>query len=245
MTMENISRGTGTALWRQIAERLEGEIRSGRYRPGERLPTEHRLAQDFGVNRHTVRRAVAALAERGLARVEQGRGTFIQEAMIDYPLRKRTRFSENLLSHRREPSGNILSVREEPAGETVAKALEIRKGTTVVVIERVGVADGRPVNASSHYFPKARFPALAAAFAETGSISAAMQRLGVGDYTRKITRVTAHPARAADVRLLQQASSRPVLMTEGINVDATGRPIEYGVARWAADRVQLVIEPGD
>lgn len=244
MTDQDLSRGTGTALWRQIAERLERDIVSGNRQPGERLPTELRMAEDFGVNRHTIRRAVAALAEQGLVRIEQGRGTFVQESVIDYRVKKRTRFSENVLGHRREPSGTLLAIREEPAEDAVAKALEIRKGTTVLVIERIGEADGRPISVSSHYFPKARFPLLPDALHETGSISAAMERLGVGDYTRKVTRVTARAARAADARLLQQSPTKPILLTEGINVDATGRPVEYSVARWASERVQMVFEPG-
>ena len=244
MTDQDLARGTGTALWRQIAERLERDILSGNRQPGERLPTELQMADEFGVNRHTVRRAVAALAEQGLVRIEQGRGTFVQESVIDYRVKKRTRFSENMLGHRREPSGRILAIREEPAEEAVAKALEIRKGTMVIVVERIGEVDGRPLSVASHYYPKARFPTLAEVMRDTGSITGTMERLGVGDYTRKVTKVTARAARAADARLLQQSPNKPILMTEGINIDATGRPVEYSVARWASDRVQMVFEPG-
>ncbi|HYG90641.1 MAG TPA: phosphonate metabolism transcriptional regulator PhnF [Azospirillum sp.] len=244
MTDQDLARGTGTALWSQIAERLKRDIMSGNREPGERLPTELRMAEEFGVNRHTVRRAVAALAEQGLVRIEQGRGTFVQESVIDYRVKKRTRFSENMLGHRKEPSGRFLAIREEPAEEAVAKALELRKGTMVVVVERLGEADGRPISIASHYFPKARFPSLPDVMRDCGSISLAMERLGVGDYTRKVTKVTARVARAADARLLQQSPNKPILMTEGINVDGSGRPVEYSVARWASDRVQMVFEPG-
>lgn len=244
MTDQDLARGTGTALWRQIAERLERDIVSGNRQPGERLPTELQMAEEFGVNRHTVRRAVAALADQGLVRIEQGRGTFVQESVIDYRVKKRTRFSENMLGHRREPSGRILAIREEEAEDAVAKALEIRKGTMVIVVERIGEVDGRPLSVASHYYPKARFPTLAEVMRDTGSITRTMERLGVGDYTRKVTKVTARAARAADARLLQQSPNKPILMTEGINVDATGRPVEYSVARWASDRVQMVFEPG-
>ncbi|CAA7616888.1 phosphonate metabolism transcriptional regulator PhnF [Magnetospirillum sp. UT-4] len=244
MTGQDLARGAGTLLWRQIAERLERDIVVGRRQPGEQLPTEHQLAGDFGVNRHTVRRAVAELAEQGLVRIEQGRGTFVQESVIDYRVKKRTRFSETVAGHNREPSGRTLAVREEAAEAAVARSLEIRKGSLVVVIERLGEADGRPVSVSSHYFAKARFPSLAAIIAETGSITRSMERLGVGDYTRKVTRVTARAARAGDARLLQQAPNKPILMTESVNVDSSGRPVEYSVARWASDRVQIVFEPG-
>ncbi len=87
-------------------------------------------------------------------------------------------------------------------------------------------------------------PALIDYYRESGSITQALARSGVADYVRKTTKVTARAARAADARLLGQPTSRPILMTESINVDANGLPIEYSVGRWASDRVQLVVEPG-
>lgn len=244
MTDISLARGQGLSLWRQIAERLERAIVSGQHQPGEKLPTEHQMAAEFCVNRHTVRRAVAVLEEAGLVRIEQGRGTFVQESVIDYRVKPRTRFSENVSDARQTPSGRILSVRDEAAEGAVAKALELRKGSPVWVVERAGEANGRPISIASHYYPKARFPDLARIIGETGAITATLERLGVGDYVRKTTRVTARTARMADARQLQQAPNRPILMTEGVNVDAQGRPVEYSVCRWASDRVQIVFEPG-
>ncbi|HEY1723113.1 MAG TPA: phosphonate metabolism transcriptional regulator PhnF [Magnetospirillaceae bacterium] len=244
MTGAELDRGNGRTLWLQIAAQLEERILSGTWKPGERLPTELTLADNFAVNRHTARRALAALAEQGLVRVEQGRGTFVQESVVDYRLGKRTRFSENLSSQNHDPSGRLLRAEEMPAATAVAKALGLRKGSAVIMIERLGEADGRPINVSSHYFPKARFPTFIECYRNTGSITAALARCGVADYARKSTKITARAARASDARLLGQPSSRPILMTESINVDTEGQPIEYSVGRWASDRVQLVVEPG-
>lgn len=232
------------ALWRQIAEALEKEIAGGVREPGERLPTEQDLSSEYGVNRHTVRRALAALVEQGLIRVEQGRGAFVQEAMLDYRVRKRTRFSENVTAAQREPSGRLLRALELKAEEAVARALELRKGSPVILLETVGEADGRPISVAAHYFPKARFPDLIAAYGEAGSVTGALARYDAADYTRKVTRVTARMPRGSDARTLQQPANRPILMAESINVGADGRPVEYSVTRFASDRVQIVFEPG-
>lgn len=244
MTKASLVRGEGLSLWRQIAKKLEGSILAGDYQPGEQLPTEHQMAEIFGVNRHTVRRAVSALEEAGLVRIEQGRGTFVQESVIDYRVKQRTRFSENISHARQEPSGRLIAVRSEDAEDAVAKALELRKGSPVWVVERIGEANGRPLCVSSHYFPKARFPGLDEIITELGSITATLERLGAGDYTRKTTKITARVARAADARLLQQPPNKPILLMESINIDGTGRPVDYGVSRWASDRVQMVVEAG-
>ena len=88
--MVPLTRSAGVALWRQIAQMLEAEIRQGVYPPGGQLPTEAQLAARFRVNRHTLRRAIASLQEGGHLRVEQGRGTFVQEETIEYPVARRT-----------------------------------------------------------------------------------------------------------------------------------------------------------
>jgi GntR family transcriptional regulator len=64
-------------LWRQVADDLAADISSGALRPGERLPGELELAENYGVSRITVRRAVADLKERGLVNVVHGKGTFV------------------------------------------------------------------------------------------------------------------------------------------------------------------------
>lgn len=239
-----MARSEGLAIWRQISEALAREIVGGERQPGDRLPTEQQLAARFGVNRHTVRRALAALTGQGLVRVEQGRGAFVQEAVLDYRVRKRTRFSENVLAERREPGGRLLRAVEMKADDAVARALELRKGSQVAMLEIVREADGRPISVSAHYFPKARFPDVIESYGEAGSVTKVLARLGVDDYTRKVTRVTARMPRAADARTLQQPANRPILLAESINVGPDGRPVEYVVGRFASDRVQIVFEPG-
>ncbi len=238
-----LTRGSGTALWRQIAEYLIVDITQQRYGSGERLPTEQALAAQFSVNRHTIRQTIAHLVDEGLLRVEQGRGTFVQGHLIDYQIGRRTRFSANMAAQQREIGGRLLTISEQPADRAVAEALAIRRGTVVIVIERLNVADGRPLNVSSHHFQKSRVPGMAAAYRQCLSISAALALCGVSDFTRAVTRVTAQVARAEDARLLEQSIKRPILVSEGINLDPAGRPLEFTVTRWASDRTQFVFEP--
>src|SRR5450432_3725851 len=84
----------GVTLWRRIADDLEQAIALGTHAAGDRLPGEVEIATRFGVNRHTVRRALAELSERGLVRAERGSGTYVETQRLAYPLRSRTRFSE-------------------------------------------------------------------------------------------------------------------------------------------------------
>src|SRR3954468_12172996 len=145
ITAAPLARGQGVALWRQIAGSLGKEIGAGRLPAGARLPTEAELSARFAVNRHTVRRAMEELQSRGLVRIEQGRGSFVAEDVLDYPLGPRTRFSETIRRQNREPQGRILRLEEIDAEGAVAEALQLRRGRPVIVAERLGLADGRPV----------------------------------------------------------------------------------------------------
>lgn len=240
---ETASRRGGEPLWRQIEQGLAAEIAAGHFKAGEQLPKEAELAARFQVNRHTLRRAMAALQEAGLVRVEQGRGTFVQEEVIDYPVARRTRFSENILRIQRHPEGRLIAAVVEPAEAEVAKGLGLGRGRPVVRLERLGMADGRPIGITSHYFPHHRFPGLIEHYRASGSITKALAAEGLADYTRKLSRVTAAMPGAEDARLLQQPRNQPILLVESINVDSEGRPVEYAHSRMAAIRVNLVFEP--
>lgn len=235
-----IKRGEGISLWRQIADALRRDIQESVFRPGQRLPTEAELSLRFGVNRHTVRQAVAALADNGLVSVEQGRGTFVPERLFDYPVGKRTRFSANIRKAAGSPQHELLDVVTIAAGREAATALGLRAGEPVIVAHILDKVSGRPVNFGLHHFSARRFPTMASMFRETASVTEALRRLGVGDYTRQETRITARPATAEEAALLRLPRGRSLLITEAINIDANGRRLEYGISRFAADRVQLV-----
>jgi GntR family phosphonate transport system transcriptional regulator len=232
----------GVALWRHICSSIEAGIAAGTYTPGGRLPTEAQLSTHFGVNRHTVRRALEELSRNGLVRVEQGRGSFVAEDVLDYALTARTRFSEVIRRHNKEPSGEILDLRELSADRAVATGLGVRVGARVVRLDRLGLADGRPVSLGSHYFPAARFPGLLAALRAEPTITAALAQCGVSDYRRQITRVTARMPQPQEAALLRMPRNRPVLVTESVNVDQHGAVVEFGLARYPTPRVQLVVE---
>ena len=82
--------------YQEIAARLEQELRH-HYRCGDYLPAEQQLATRFDVNRHTLRRAIDQLVERGWVQRRQGVGVLVLMRPIDYPLNAQARFSQNLL----------------------------------------------------------------------------------------------------------------------------------------------------
>ncbi|MGB3388628.1 MAG: phosphonate metabolism transcriptional regulator PhnF [Pseudaminobacter sp.] len=240
---ERLQRGVGVALWRQIADGIRAGIANGLADESGRLPTEAELAARFGVNRHTLRAAIAALAHEGVLQSQQGRGTYVRRRKrLVYPIGERTRFSAGLGDQARETRSEMTGTATEAAVERVAAALGLATGDKVVRIESLGKADGVPVSRSTSWFDVSRFGNVAELYSKTGSITAALAACGVSDYRRASTSIEARHADEADTRELQLAPGAIVIVTRALNCDLSGKPVQCSVTRFAADRVELVVE---
>ncbi|MDQ8731100.1 phosphonate metabolism transcriptional regulator PhnF [Bradyrhizobium sp. LHD-71] len=236
----------GRDAWRAIRDRISDEIASGVLLPGTRLPTEPELRRIFDTGRHSVRRAMAALAMEGKLRVEQGRGTFVEDApKLNYHVGRRTRFRQNLRSQGFEPSGETISEEIVPASCRVADALQLAEGAPVHRLLRRDMADGVPINLGFTFQCATRFPDWAALRREGQSVTEAYRAHGIIEYFRRSTSVHSRRAREEEAELLQQHIDQPVLVVRKVDVDRHGVPIGHSEGIWAASRVQFVFDGAD
>lgn len=231
------------SLWQTIATDLTHDIAQGRYGTGDKLPTEAELARRFGVNRHTIRRALAELAQANVVHSRQGSGVFVTHGPLDYALSRRVRFSQNLAAGGHVASTLRTRVETVLADDRDAQALAIAPGAPVHVVEGVSMADGQPIATSRSVFPADRLPGFLAALAASGSITAALAACGVADYTRASTRLTAKLATPVQAAALHIKDGAPILRSDAVNVDAHGTPVEFGRTWFAGDRVTLTVQP--
>lgn len=230
-----------TPIWKSITSQLESDIAAGHYDTGDKLPTEAELANRFGVNRHTVRRALADLAERGIVRSRRGAGVFVDAPPTDYPIGRRVRFHQNIAATGRLPTRQSLRLETRPCDHGEAKALAIDLGDPVLIFEGLTLAGSAPIGLFISVYPLTRLPEMAKAFETTSSVTEALKRNGVTDYTRRDTRMTAELANATQALHLRIREGDPVLKTVGINVDLDGQPVEFGTVWFAGERVTLTV----
>jgi GntR family transcriptional regulator, phosphonate transport system regulatory protein len=233
---------SGVALWRRVADAIERAIADGRYEPGSRLPGETEIAELHRVNRHTVRRALAALAERGLVRAERGSGTYVEAPRIAYPLRSRTRFSEAIGAEGREARGQLIGHALEDADRTLARRLALKTGAPLVRLETVRFADRTPISRGTTWMSAERFPDLPRVYERYRSMTKTLLHYGIKDYRRAETRLTAAIVDAADAARLDLALGRPILLVDSIDTDMAGVPLLTHRSRFAAERIQFVVE---
>lgn len=233
------------SIWKTIETTLKDEIRQGHYGPGDKLATEAALAARFGVNRHTVRRALAELAAQDLVISRRGAGVFVRHAPTDYPIGTRVRFHQNLKAAGKIPGKKILAFETRRANAQEAQALTLEEGAKVHVYDGLSLSDGHPIAVFRSVFPADRFPEMRKALTEMNSVTAALSHHGVADYTRAETRLSARSCPAAEARHLGLREGAPALFSEGINVDSQGLPVELGLTWFAGDRVTLTLEGAD
>ena len=238
-------RSCDVPVWRQIEQQVLQQIRSGQLRGGAKLPSALELARQLRVNRHTVRRALDALEERGAIHADPGRGLRVREECYDYAIGRRTSFSRNMNSLNVSSGNKVLGTALVAPPQRVAESLALARGEKAWWIESSAYAEGRVLDHGQAWFPAARFPRLSDVFQRTGSVSRTLAEFGVPDYFRSYTRVTARLAGAATAKVLDQPAELPVLEVESLNVDGQNQPVQYGLTCFAAERVQLVLSTSE
>ena len=235
---------SGVALWRQVADGIERSIADGTFAAGEKLPGETEIAETYRVNRHTVRRALAALAERGLVRAERGSGTYVEARRLAYPLRSRTRFSEIVGAGGREPRGQLIDASTDVATRELARELGLKTGAALIRIEALRFADRTPICVSTTWLAADRFPDAGRVFAKLRSMTGLLAHYGINDYRRASTRISAAIAEATDAARLDLSLGRPILVVDSTDVDTSGSPLVTKRSRFAAERVEFLVENG-
>ncbi|WP_333834248.1 GntR family transcriptional regulator [Rubrimonas sp.] len=231
-----------TKSWVEIRDSFGDDIAAGRLLPGERLPSESELCQRLGAGRHSVRRALGALAAQGLVKIEHGRGAFVAETTpIRYTIDRRNRLFDEL-----ERQGHLPELRTVDTGETradaeVAEALDLAEGAAVHVNEVILLADGAPLGLGRSYHPLGRFPD----YREHRRF-APRQRLfyrsyGIGEYYRKDTVLWARRADPGEADRLSQHPDLPVIETEALDIDEGGAVIGLSRTVWASTRLRFVL----
>ncbi|MEP5728655.1 MAG: phosphonate metabolism transcriptional regulator PhnF [Sulfitobacter sp.] len=231
-----------TPVWQAIANTLRSELSDQRYRPGDKLPTEAALSDRFGVNRHTVRHAISKLVDEGLVRTRRGAGAFVAQLPTDYPIGARVRFHESLLAAGRSPEKRVLHIERRGATAGEAKVLKLETGALVCAYHGISLADEQPIALFESVFPLVRLAGLDEVLMRVSSVTQALAQVGIADYTRSSTRLTAVRADVTQALQLHVNEGDPLIRSTGVNVDVGDMPVEYGRAFFAGDKVTLTLD---
>ncbi|MEU5729702.1 GntR family transcriptional regulator [Streptomyces antimycoticus] len=240
------------AVFRQIADALREAIDKGRFREGDKLPSETELVDHFGVSRMTVRNALSLLQQEGLAVSEHGKGVFVRPrppvrrlASDRFARRHRDQgkaaFTVEAEAAGSRPEVDSLEVKEErPSPDVSARLGSPRK---VLARRRRYLLDGRPVEFATSYLPLdlARNTPIAQPNPGPGGIYARLEEMGhrLDHFDEEIRARMPSPA---EVRTLQLASGVPVIHLVRTAYDSEGRAVEVCDTVMAADAYVLAYQ---
>jgi GntR family transcriptional regulator len=150
-------------LHAQVAADLRRAITDGRLRPGNDLPSESQLCDQYGVSRITIRKALETLEQEGLVVSQQGRPrqvrrrtSFDHKPMtmerLDRPAAEKDAYVQEVQAAGRVPS-TTFSMRIEPADAWIADRLKIKPKELVCVREIMRYVDGEPWSLQPSYYP--------------------------------------------------------------------------------------------
>jgi len=213
-------------------------IQTSRWKPGERIPSEHELCSLYGVSRITVRQAISNLADSGLLVREPGRGTFVREPTIAAGTRGLTSFTEEMAELGLRAGARTLSSGKEPASPELAGRLHLVPGDPVVVIRRLRLGDAKPIGIQTSRLPFDRFPGLEQADLGDASLYAFLaEHYGVvPTEAEEVFDVVSIDAR--DARVLKVKPGTPGFRVQRLTLDASG-PFEFVTSIMRGDRYQV------
>lgn len=219
------------ALYLQVEATLKEMIEGLVYSPGERIPSERELAEQLGVSRMTVRRAIENFIQRGLLERRSTSGTFVRQPQVYRRVGEDVAMGlTQLLREEGAVAGSkLLGFEVMLAPLKIAEKLAIRIGVPVCMIRRLRSANGKPFCIETSYLPQELVPDLCDE--DLNKPQASLYSLLENRYGIRLVRnqetLNMSYATHEEAQLLELKEGDPVLLLKSVVFDEHDRPVEY------------------
>ncbi|WP_019180286.1 GntR family transcriptional regulator [Microbacterium yannicii] len=227
-------------VYKQIADDLRSRIVSGQLSPGEDVPTEAELAQQWSTSRGPIRNALAALRQEGLIETTRGRPARVRTRKAHQAVDVSIPFTRWATDIGAAPGAQTQEVSLRKADAEKAAALDIPEGASVVDVLRLRLLDSRPtmLERLTYIEPVGRL--LFGVDLDTVSITEYLISHGQGSASVD-HEIDAVAADDVDARLLEVPVGSPLLRLRRVSRDAEGRTIEASDDRYLSDIVRFTV----
>lgn len=140
-------------IYKSIADRLRLRLNSADFAIGSPLPGEKKLAEEFGVARMTIRKAIDLLVDWGLVVRRHGSGTYVARKDVHHETSNLTGLAEVLRKQGKEVVSQVLAFEVMPAPPAIASLLRIKIDERIYFSRRVRYVDGKPLMLEDSYMP--------------------------------------------------------------------------------------------
>ena len=230
----------------QISTWLTELVQTGRYKAGEKLPSEVELSKTCGVNRNTLRQAISELTATGLLRKEKGTGTFVNNPStsgLKHKLERISSFKDMLGQSSLKAKTNVISKRIENADDHVADALFLGSSKKVIAIKRVRAGNGTPYIYEESYLPADMFDGILE-LDLTGSMYEIISEHFNIVLARSKQTISAVNLILKIAKILKVPVNSAAIFAESLTFDNKSIPIELLYSYCRGDKYTLEIELG-
>jgi GntR family transcriptional regulator len=227
-------------LYAQVESILATGIADGTFPPGNRLPNESVLLEQFAVSRTTIRQTIQNLVRRGLVEIRRGKGTFVLQPKITQELTELSGFVEDMQGLGRQPSARLLDKQIVPASEGVARQLAIAAGTLVVRVQRVRLADNVPLSFDETYLPREMGEKIIENDLETEPIFSLLEQKYNTPLVEAEYCLEAISADMTVARALGLGAGSPIFLIERTSYTTAHQPIDYEKLYYRGDQIRFV-----
>lgn len=218
-------------LVEQVRNELRELISDGTYGPGDQLPNEQEMGARFDVSRATVRDAYRGLIEAGYLVRRHGTGTFVARSPQQHALDLNLSYTEMIRAAGFKPGIVVLNTSVRQADDSELAHLALTPGEEVVVVERLRLADDRPVVYSVDRVPTSIMPEDARGEDDFGqSLFGLLERLAHGARNGR-ARIKPVLAEGAPAKHLGVPKGSPLLFFDETDFDSAGQPV-LASAEW-------------
>ena len=232
--MASLLKESPVALWRQLKIVLR-EAALTELAPGDRIPTEQELCEQYQVSRITVRQAIASLVREGVLARQRGRGTYVLPPKTAEPLDDQV-----------DPVGqaeqvvSLYSAERVLADKRLAAKMAVPVGEPLHKIRRLRTRLGEPVSYMTIYLPARFFPDLTRVELESEQFWKMLEyRSGLTPIRGEEVIECIQADRFRSELLLVPVGS-PLLVVEATGYLTSGEVLEFSRAYHRADRSRLV-----
>jgi GntR family transcriptional regulator len=234
----SVDRSSPVPLYFQVAQHLEHAIESGDIPNGTLFDNEVALADQMGLSRPTMRRALQHLVDKGLIVRRRGIGTRVIQPKVRRPL-ELTSLYDDLARSGQEPTTEVVELSTRAADEDVAGILQVDPGDEVFLLVRLRRARGNPIAKMTNYLPASIGKITADSLVRHG-LYELMRARGIQLHAATQT-VGARNATAAEARDLDEPRNSALLTMQRVTYDDGGKVVEYGTHIYAASRYSFEI----
>ncbi|HUI75180.1 MAG TPA: GntR family transcriptional regulator [Candidatus Acidoferrum sp.] len=240
MASSFLDRQSVVPLYYQIQQRLLEQIRSGKLRVGQPIPSEQEIAASMGVSRMTARQALKSLCSLGLAYSQRGKGTFVSRFKLEKDFRQVLSFCEEMRARGSRPRSRVLAFEKSRASSEVTGALHLGPREEVFMLRRVRLADSIPLCIECTHIPVRLCPELQKRFEPDSSLYQALSELyGIQiDIADEVAEASL--ATAPEARLLRIRKGAPVFRFTRTAYRLSGEPVEFVTSTYRGDRCKVV-----